>query len=61
MKTIKISYKKQEYNLSLEKLICIFNILENKKQDFLKEEEIIELMKKYNLFDDIFLKNINKI
>ena len=27
----------------------------------LSEEEIIDLMKKYQLFDEIFLENVNKI
>jgi len=61
MKTIKITHQKREYALSFEKIIRVLNILENKKLYNIKEEEIMQLMKKYNLFDNIFLENINNI
>lgn len=61
MKTIKISYQKHDYDLSFEKITHILTILENKKCNNLKKEELVNLMKKYKLFDSAFLENINKI
>ena len=61
MKTIKILYQNRMYDLALKKVVHILNILENKPPKDFEEKEVIELMKKYKLFDCIFLNNINKI
>ncbi|MBR5304341.1 MAG: hypothetical protein IKU37_05895 [Candidatus Gastranaerophilales bacterium] len=56
--TIKISHKNITYTIRKEKLIYTLSKLASKNID---ESEILELMKKYNLFDEYFLKTINKI
>ena len=55
---IKIVFKDKEYLISKDKVIFILEKLFCSK---VCEEEIIDLMKKYQLFDEIFLENVNKI
>ena len=61
METIKISYQKQIYKLTPQKVFHILSILENKKCEHLSNEKVIKLLKKYKLLNDIFLNNINNI
>jgi hypothetical protein len=56
--TIKISHKNITYTINKEKLIYVLNELH---QENIDESKILDLMKKYNLFDEYFLKTINKI
>lgn len=56
--TIKISHKNITYTINKEKLIYVLNEL---RQENIDESKILDLMKKYNLFDEYFLKTINKI
>ena len=56
--TILITHKNITYTINKEKLIYV---LSKFKCADVKEEEIMELMEKYNLFDRYFLANINKI
>lgn len=60
-KIINIDHKRKTYKLECEKVLFILSILENKKTDSLNNGKILKLLKKYGLFDEIFLKNINKI
>ena len=56
--TIKISHKNVIYTIRKDKLLCILSKLSSK---IIEESEIIDLMKKYELFDEYFLKTINKL
>ena len=55
---IKIVYKNKEYLIQKDKVIFVLSHLQNAK---IKEEEIFDLMKKFQLYDENFLENINKI
>ena len=66
MESIKISFSSadtmQVFNVELDKLIYILSKLENNKNLKYKNQEQIEnLMKKHSLYDEHFLKNINKL
>ena len=56
--TIKISHKNVIYTIRKDNLFCILSKLSSK---IIEESEIIDLMKKYELFDEYFLKTINKL
>ena len=55
---ITIIHDEKKYEIENEKLIYILEKLEKRK---VKEEEIKLLMHKYHLYDEEFLKNINKL
>ena len=55
---IKIVFKKKEYFIEKDKIMFILSKLHDEK---IAENMIIDLMKKYQLFDEDFLENINKI
>ena len=55
---IKISYNNKEYNINKDKLIFVLSKLKN---DNVIEEEIENLLIKFQLMDEDFLENINKI
>ena len=65
MNTIKIKYPKkrkpQIYEIETGKMLFILSKLENKKVEFQNINQIQKLMKKYRLFDKIFLENISKL
>lgn len=65
MKTIKIKYqsgnKVINYDIKIDKILFILSKLENKNIKFESFEQIEKLMKKYKLFDEYFLDNINKL
>lgn len=59
-KTIRISFKNKDYEVDTDKLVHILEKLENttiKKS----EEEIMKLFEKYSLYDEVFLKEVNKL
>ncbi len=56
-----ISFNNVDYKISISKLQTVFSVLENEKVIIKSEKQIRSLMKKYTLFDEGFLKNINKI
>ena len=53
-----VEFENKKYFLEKNKLIYILEKLEQKE---VKEENIEELMNKYNLYDEEFLENINKL
>ena len=55
---IKINHNNIIYTINKEKLIFILSKLASKD---IKESEITLLMKEYKLFDEYFLKTLNKI
>ena len=66
MNCIRIKYKilneYQEFDVEIKKLLYILSKLENNNDlKYENQEQIEKLMEKYNLFDEYFLKNINKI
>ena len=65
MKNIRIELKNQNsieyFDVNIDKLIYILSKLENKKIEYKNQEQIRSLIKKYNLLDKYFLKNINKL
>ena len=52
---VEIVFNGKKYHLDKEKLIFILSKLNNSS---IKEDEIEKLMKKYQLFDEYFLKQI---
>lgn len=66
MKPIKIKYEKpnitQIFEIEVDKLIYVLSRLENNNNlKYENQEQIEDLMKKYNLFDEYFLKNVNRL
>lgn len=65
MNTIKIKHQFRDeiksYDIEIDKLIFVLSKLENKKITFENLKQIEKLMKKYKLYDEHFLKNINKL
>ena len=66
MEYIKINFLNSDtievFNVKLDKLIYVLSKLENNKNLKYKNQKQIEnLMKKHNLFDEHFLKNIDKL
>ncbi|MBQ9149760.1 hypothetical protein IJX73_02400 [bacterium] len=55
---IKIRYKRKDYLVNKEKLLAIISILNCKK---IKETQVSKFMKKFRLYDENFLKNINRL
>ena len=62
MSVIKIKHEAKEFNIKIEKLIYVLSKLENNNNlKYENQEQIENLMEKYELFDEYFLNNINKI
>lgn len=55
---MKILFNNIEYEINKKKLLCVLNILNGSK---VKSDNIVKSMEKFKLFDEYFLKNINKI
>ena len=55
---IEIKYNDKVYLIDKNKLLYVLSKLKNTK---IKESEIESLMEKYKLYDEYFLKNINKL
>lgn len=56
-KMIEVKFKNKTYKIKKEKIKKVLSKLEPTNKNI----EIIELMKQYKLFDEIFLENINKL
>ena len=66
METIKINLTNsdtmQVFNIEINKLIHVLSKLENNEDlKYENQKQIEDLMKKHNLFDEHFLKNINNL
>ena len=55
---IKIPYNNKIYHINKEKLTFVLEKLSNRKVD---EREIEELMQKFQLYDESFLRKVNEI
>ena len=55
---INITLNNKDYSIDKEKLLFVLSRI---KEDEVKDEEIMELMEKYCLMDESFLKNVNKL
>lgn len=55
---MKIIFNNIEYEINENKLLCVLNILNG---SMVKSCDIEKFMEKFKLFDEYFLKNINKI
>ena len=55
---INIYYNKKLYQIKKEKLLMLLNKLLDKEID---EKKIRKYLKRYNLYNENFLKNINKL
>lgn len=55
---IKISWNKKIYHIQKEKLISILEKISEKE---INEKEIKKYLTKYKLYNEYFLKNINKL
>ena len=60
-KYINLLYNKKNYKINKYKLVKVLSILENCEIQDISDEEIKNLVKKYSLFDEVFLENINNI
>lgn len=61
---MKIDFKNKTYELEKEKVLVVLSKLCGKTEqtlNSLNEEDIKSLMEEFELFDEIFLENINKI
>jgi len=58
---MEVTFKDKIYKLDNKKVIYVLSRLTNKNLDNINEDEIVKLMKKYELYDEIFLENINKL
>lgn len=61
MEKIEVVFKDRKYLLDKNKLIFILSELENRNLDKISDKEILKLFEKYDLYDEIFLANLNKI
>jgi len=66
MNIIKIKHEtsnsQETFDIEIKKLIYVLSKLENNKDlKFENQEQIEALMKKHNLLDEHFLKNINNL
>ena len=55
---IKITHNKKVYYVEKLKIIYVLKKISNKE---IKEKDIRKYMRKYHLYDDYFLENVNKI
>ena len=60
-KYIVIPFEGKNYNVDCEKLEAVLSFLENKEVIIESDEQLSELLKKYDLYNDVFLKNINNL
>ena len=58
---ITIKFKDKSYDVNIENLLIVISKLENRKIFNLSNDEIHNYLKKYQLYDDIFFKNVNRI
>ncbi len=59
--TIIIKYKNIDYNIDKQKLTRILEILLDKEIVSPTDEEICSLLVEYNLYDEVFLSQINEL
>ncbi len=59
--TIEINLLGKDYEIDKNKLLYVLSALENKEITNCTKNQISELMTKYDLFDENFLKHINKL
>ena len=56
-----ISFKGTDYKVNIKKLEAVFSYLEHKTVIFKNEKQISELLEKYDLYNEGFLENVNKV
>ncbi|MBR2069583.1 MAG: hypothetical protein IJ877_07480 [Candidatus Gastranaerophilales bacterium] len=56
-----IPFKGVKYNINVKKLELVLSKLENKEVILTNNNDVKELLRKYKLYDEYFLENINKI
>ena len=59
--SVKISFKGKDYEIDIERISYVISKIEDCEMKLSTKEEIIPYLKKHKLFDEYFLKNINKI
>ena len=60
-KIISLKFNCIQYDIEKEKLTYILNFLSSDNKSEYSNDEIYKLLEKYNLSDEYFLKNINKL
>ena len=58
---VKVTHKDKTYTLSLDKLNHFFHQLGNTTVDLKDEKEARKYLKKYCLYDEVFLSNFDKL
>lgn len=56
---LNLLYNNKNYSVNIDKLLKLLSILEGCEILDASESELINLVKKYHLFDEVFLENIN--
>ena len=58
---IAITFEWKTYNIDADNLISLLEKLSGENITYENDEQIFKYMKKYKLYDEIFLENINNI
>lgn len=58
---IAITFEGKTYNIDADNLISLLEKLSGENITYENDEQIFKYMKKYKLYDEIFLENINNI
>ena len=61
MEIIEIEFKNKKYSLEKSKLIYVLSKLENRNLNKITNDEMAVIFEKYDLYDEIFLANLNNI
>ena len=59
--SLKSSKGTKTFDVEIDKLIYVLSRLERKKLEYKNQKQIETLLEKYDLFDEYFLENINKL
>lgn len=58
---IEINFKNKNYNINLDKLLYVLSALAGEKITTRNSNEIINLMTRFNLFDETFFETIQRL
>lgn len=55
-----ITFKENQYKIKIKALMEVIIALENKKLEFEDEKQLMKLLDKYSLMDELFLSELSK-